>query len=154
MVTTPNGPYENLIVGYDAIADWLKDHGHEADGSHREVSRAEPQAEPDAARWRIDLIAPYRPGRPAGERRPTNHMIEVEWSRRASTAGSSVTQLARHIGRGAGGLVGGTRDGVPHPAHLAGRRARQVTGGLAGLAADLLGGSGSRTCLHDRGNDA
>lgn len=61
-VTTHYGPYDGLTVAFDAIADWLKDHGHEADGPHWEVYYTDPQAEPDPARWRTDLFAPYRPG--------------------------------------------------------------------------------------------
>jgi effector-binding domain-containing protein len=60
--TTYYGPYEELGIAHDAITDWLKEHGYEADGSPWEVYYTDPQAEPDPARWRTDVVAPYRAG--------------------------------------------------------------------------------------------
>jgi effector-binding domain-containing protein len=57
---THYGGYDELTVVYEAVAGWLKEHGYEADGPHWEVYYTDPQAEP--ARWRTDLVAPYRAG--------------------------------------------------------------------------------------------
>jgi effector-binding domain-containing protein len=61
-ITTHYGPHEDLGVACDAVTGWLKEHGYEADGPHWEVYYTDPQAEPDPARWRTDLVTPYRPG--------------------------------------------------------------------------------------------
>jgi effector-binding domain-containing protein len=61
-VTTHRGRYEELGVAHDAITGWLKEHGHEADGSPWEVYYTDPQTVPDPARWRTDVVAPYRYG--------------------------------------------------------------------------------------------
>lgn len=59
-VTTHHGPYEDLPAAYDAVADWLKEHGHEPAGPHWETYHSDPRTEPDPSRWRTDVIAPYR----------------------------------------------------------------------------------------------
>lgn len=59
-VTTHYGPYESVAAAYHAVSRWLAEHGHLADGPHWEVYHNGPQSEPDPARWRTDLVAPYR----------------------------------------------------------------------------------------------
>jgi effector-binding domain-containing protein len=61
-VTVHYGRYEDLTAAYEAVAEWLKEHGYEPAGPHWEVYYTDPQTEPDSARWRTDLVAPYRTG--------------------------------------------------------------------------------------------
>jgi effector-binding domain-containing protein len=61
-VTTYYGPYDKIEAAYEAINTWLTAHGHKADGPHWEIYFTDPQAEPDPARWRTDLVAPYVEG--------------------------------------------------------------------------------------------
>ncbi|MEV4703288.1 GyrI-like domain-containing protein [Actinoplanes sp. NPDC049316] len=61
-VTTHRGRYEGLPVAYEAVAHWMKEHACEPSGPHWEVYYTDPRTEPDPARWRTDLIAPYRRG--------------------------------------------------------------------------------------------
>lgn len=57
---THYGRYEDLPAAYEAIAQWLKEHGYEPAGPHWEIYYTDPRTEPDPARWRTDLVAPYR----------------------------------------------------------------------------------------------
>jgi effector-binding domain-containing protein len=59
-VTTHIGRYEDLERAYTAIHTWLSGHGYTAAGPHWEVYYTDPNAEPDPARWRTDVVQPYR----------------------------------------------------------------------------------------------
>ena|SRR5690349_3434129 len=61
-LTTHYGRYEDVAAAYDAIAEWLKEHGYEPAGPHWEIYYTDPRTEPDPARWRTDVVAPYRTG--------------------------------------------------------------------------------------------
>lgn len=57
-VTTHYGPYEGLTAAYDAVEIWLKENGREGSGPPWEVYYTDPQAEPDPAGWRTDVVQP------------------------------------------------------------------------------------------------
>lgn len=59
-VTTHHGHYEELALAYKAVLAWLEAHGTEPAGPHWEIYYTDPQAEPDPARWRTDLVVPYQ----------------------------------------------------------------------------------------------
>jgi effector-binding domain-containing protein len=59
-VTTHHGRYEAVEDAYRAIIAWLTDRGWEPTGGHWEVYFGDPAREPDPARWRTDLVVPYR----------------------------------------------------------------------------------------------
>lgn len=59
-VTTHLGRYEELEAAYAAIHAWLDEHGYAEAGPHWEVYFSDPATEPDARRWRTDVVAPYR----------------------------------------------------------------------------------------------
>jgi effector-binding domain-containing protein len=59
-VTTHAGRYEELDHAYAAIHAWLDAHGYAASGPHWEVYYTDPNAEPDPALWRTDVVQPYR----------------------------------------------------------------------------------------------
>lgn len=61
-VTTHHGRYEDLALAYQAVIDWLKEHGLETAGPHWEVYYTNPAAQPDPATWSTDLVVPYRAG--------------------------------------------------------------------------------------------
>jgi hypothetical protein len=54
------GPYEDVAKAYAACRAWLDDHGLEPAGPHWEVYRTDPSTEPDPARWRTDVVLPFR----------------------------------------------------------------------------------------------
>jgi effector-binding domain-containing protein len=58
-VTVHYGRYEDLGGAYDAVTEWLKGHGDEADGPYWEFYHTDPYTEPDPAHWRTELVAPY-----------------------------------------------------------------------------------------------
>jgi effector-binding domain-containing protein len=58
-VTTHYGPYEAVDQAYEAIQAWLHDRGLRPNGGHWEVYYSDPTEEPDSAKWRTDLFAPY-----------------------------------------------------------------------------------------------
>jgi effector-binding domain-containing protein len=59
-VTTHWGRYEDLEQAYAACRRWLEDHGFEPAGPHWEVYHTDPNTEPDPARWRTDVVVPFR----------------------------------------------------------------------------------------------
>lgn len=59
-VTTHYGRYEDLDKAYDAVVRWLDSHGLAPAGPHWEYYYTDPNAEPDPARWRTDVVFPYR----------------------------------------------------------------------------------------------
>lgn len=58
-VTTHLGRYEDLEAAYDAVHDWLDTQGCTPAGPHWDVYFTDPNAEPDPAHWRTDVVAPY-----------------------------------------------------------------------------------------------
>ncbi|HET8660259.1 MAG TPA: GyrI-like domain-containing protein [Micromonosporaceae bacterium] len=60
VVTTHWGAYEGAQDAYLACRGWLDDHGYQPAGPHWEVYHTDPDAEPDPARWRTDVVVPYR----------------------------------------------------------------------------------------------
>jgi effector-binding domain-containing protein len=61
-VTIHMGNYAHLDKAYGAVHRWLDDHGYAPAGPHWEVYFTDPTEEPDPARWRTDLVVPYRTG--------------------------------------------------------------------------------------------
>lgn len=59
-VTTHIGRYEDLDKAYDAVKQWLQDHGRTPAGPHWECYYTDPNAEPDPSKWRTDVVMPYR----------------------------------------------------------------------------------------------
>jgi effector-binding domain-containing protein len=61
-VTIHHGRYEDLEDAYAAARRWLTTHGRAPIGAHWEVYHTDPSVEPDPARWRTDVVLPYRMG--------------------------------------------------------------------------------------------
>jgi effector-binding domain-containing protein len=59
-VTVHTGRYEDLDKAYEALNRWLKDHDHSPAGPHWEIYFTDPNTEPDPARWRTEVVMPYR----------------------------------------------------------------------------------------------
>jgi effector-binding domain-containing protein len=59
-VTTHVGRYEDLAMAYQAVHQWLDEHGLVPAGPHWEVYFTDPNAEPDPSRWRTEVVVPYR----------------------------------------------------------------------------------------------
>jgi effector-binding domain-containing protein len=59
-VTSHYGRYEDLEEVHLACRAWLDDHGYQPAGPHWEVYYTDPRREPDPARWRTDVFAPFR----------------------------------------------------------------------------------------------
>ena len=59
-VTVHTGRYEDLDKAYEVLHRWLADRGRQPAGPHWEVYHTDPNAEPDPARWRTDVVMPYR----------------------------------------------------------------------------------------------
>ena len=62
VVTTHYGRYEDLADAYAAARRWLATHGRAPTGVHWEIYHTDPTQEPDPARWRTDVVIPYRFG--------------------------------------------------------------------------------------------
>ncbi|HEU4421316.1 MAG TPA: GyrI-like domain-containing protein [Pilimelia sp.] len=62
VVTTHMGPYEDLVEAHQVVQRWLDEHHCSPAGPHWEVYYTDPTAEPDPARWRTDLVQPFRHG--------------------------------------------------------------------------------------------
>jgi len=54
------GPYEAMEPAYEAVASWVEDQDGERTGDPWEVYFSDPQEEPDPARWRTEIVQPYR----------------------------------------------------------------------------------------------
>jgi effector-binding domain-containing protein len=52
------GPYEALADAYVRLQRWLDDHGLHGTGPMWEVYWSDPQAEPDSASWRTEILVP------------------------------------------------------------------------------------------------
>jgi len=59
-VTFHTGPYERMEPAYEAIGTWLQERGLAADGPAWEVYHTDPDAQPDPATWRTEIVQPYR----------------------------------------------------------------------------------------------
>lgn len=61
VVTTVHaGPYEELETAYDALTTWIAEHHGEPTGAPWEVYLTDTSIDPDPARWRTELVQPYR----------------------------------------------------------------------------------------------
>jgi effector-binding domain-containing protein len=54
------GPYEGIAKAYDALQSWVLSQGYEKAEHHYESYLVGPEDEPDAARWRTEVVVPYR----------------------------------------------------------------------------------------------
>jgi effector-binding domain-containing protein len=52
------GPYEGIADTYTRLQRWIDDHGLHATGPMWEVYWSDPQAEPDPASWRTEILVP------------------------------------------------------------------------------------------------
>jgi DNA gyrase inhibitor GyrI len=52
------GSYDGLRAANERLFAWLEEHGEQAAGPFWEVYRSDPRAEPDASKWRTDIIVP------------------------------------------------------------------------------------------------
>lgn len=59
-VTTHMGRYEDVDKAYLACLGWLDSRNLAPAGPHWEVYHTDPDVEPDPARWRTDVVVPYR----------------------------------------------------------------------------------------------
>jgi effector-binding domain-containing protein len=59
-VVTHIGPYDQMTPAYDAIAEWMANHGHDPDGPAWEVYYSDAVAEPDPSNWKTEIVQPYR----------------------------------------------------------------------------------------------
>jgi effector-binding domain-containing protein len=59
-VTVHVGPYDAIEPAYTALRNWTQEQGHEPAGDAWEVYLTDPDAEPDPATWRTEVIQPYR----------------------------------------------------------------------------------------------
>lgn len=60
-MTTHWGPYEELGNALAALDAWIAEHDAEPAGAHWEIYHSDPAEERDPARWRTDVLRPYRP---------------------------------------------------------------------------------------------
>jgi effector-binding domain-containing protein len=60
-VTVHVGPYDAMAPAYDALAAWIEGQGGTANGEPFERYLSDPEASPDPATWRAEIVAPYRP---------------------------------------------------------------------------------------------
>jgi AraC family transcriptional regulator len=59
-VVVHEGPYDGIVKAYDALQGWVLQHGFEKAEHHYESYLVGPADEPDAARWRTEVVVPYR----------------------------------------------------------------------------------------------
>lgn len=57
-VTTHIGPYESMHEAYAAIEAWMSANGRTPGGAPWETYFSDPQAEPDASKWRTEIAWP------------------------------------------------------------------------------------------------
>lgn len=58
--TIHEGPYEEMEPAYRALAAWVGSHGGELGGDPWENFLSDPNEDPDPARWRTEIVQPYR----------------------------------------------------------------------------------------------
>ena len=54
------GPYEAMEPAYKALTSWVDEQGGETTGDAWEVYFTDPQEEPDPAKWKTEVVLPYR----------------------------------------------------------------------------------------------
>jgi effector-binding domain-containing protein len=54
------GPYENVGPAYQALGEWVQEHGHEMAGPPREVYLTDPNTVPDPGANRTEIVWPIR----------------------------------------------------------------------------------------------
>jgi effector-binding domain-containing protein len=54
------GPYDAMTPAYKALTDWVEEHNSSVSGAPWEVYFSDPGEEPDPAKWRTDILQPYR----------------------------------------------------------------------------------------------
>ncbi|CAB4846661.1 unannotated protein [freshwater metagenome] len=59
-VTTHVGPYDGIASAVDALKNWMSGHGVEPAGPHWEVYLTDPMEEADPAKWRTEVVMPWR----------------------------------------------------------------------------------------------
>lgn len=59
-VATYVGPYEQMEPAYEALANWIVEHGGEPQGDPWEVYFSDPAQEPDPQKWRTEIMMPFR----------------------------------------------------------------------------------------------
>jgi effector-binding domain-containing protein len=59
VATWHRGPYEQLGRAYEALADWVEQHGGELEGPAWEVYYSDPTEQPDPTSWRTEVIQPF-----------------------------------------------------------------------------------------------
>lgn len=59
-ITVHVGPYSEMEPAYQALADWVEEHGGELAGDAWEIYLSDPASEPDPATWRTQIVQPYR----------------------------------------------------------------------------------------------
>lgn len=59
-VTLHVGPYEAMEPAYEAVVSWVGERGGETTGDAWEVYLTDPQEEPDPAKWKTEVVQPYR----------------------------------------------------------------------------------------------
>jgi effector-binding domain-containing protein len=69
-VASNGGPCQAVAAACADVDGWLVARGLVADGDHWEVYLTDPTTEPDPARWRAAVVAPYRSN---GDRPPDGH---------------------------------------------------------------------------------
>lgn len=62
VITTHLGKYDGMGATCDAVQRWLDDHGRTTAGPHWEMYFTDSVTEPDPARWRTEIVVPYRTG--------------------------------------------------------------------------------------------
>ena len=53
------GPYESMVVTYDAVTSFLNEQHAEPMGPPWEVYHSDPSDEPDPAKWRTEIVQPF-----------------------------------------------------------------------------------------------
>lgn len=56
--TMHRGPYEELGPAYEAVTDWIQEHGHEIVGPPREIYLTDPSETPDPADYVTEIRFP------------------------------------------------------------------------------------------------
>ncbi|MEX2430602.1 MAG: GyrI-like domain-containing protein [Dehalococcoidia bacterium] len=59
-VTWHTGPFEEVSEAYEAVEEWMKEHGKAPSGVPWEAYWTDPNEEPDPANWRTEVVWPVR----------------------------------------------------------------------------------------------
>ncbi len=60
-VTVHVGSYDSIAPAYDALQQWVHEHGRQPAGDPWEVYLTDPSADPDPRAWRTEVVLPYTP---------------------------------------------------------------------------------------------